>query len=339
MHVGKEGFFQPSALLQGWFWVRQDDDALNNQDWDTTFRVRRAELRIKGEIIPKFMSYNVMIDPAKLLEFVNADVPVQGQAPAPTTPGTVSVPQRARDASILQDFYITFMSDYADVSLGQFKIPVSYEGVNSSSKLIMPERSAVSRRYGDVRDLGLRVEKKFEYFGYMAGVFNGEGPNRLDRNDAKDISLRLEGYPMEGLMLGLVGYTQVGERTTAETTGAGAAAVKDRLEADVRIEISHALLQAEYIHGWDDIEANRVEGHGAYGALGYTFFDHVQPIVRIGFLNPNDTAGYDMIYEVGVNYYFLEHEAKLQLAYGLTNHVDVPGANHHELILAGQIAF
>jgi hypothetical protein len=146
---------------------------------------------------------------------------------------------------------------------------------------------------------------------------------------------------MEGLMLGLVGYTQVGERTVAETTGAGAAIYKDRLEGDLRIEIAHALLQAEYIHGWgNDRLASRAEGHGAYGALGYTFFDHLQPLVRIGFLNDDlDTPGYDMIYEAGINYYFLEHEAKLQLMYGLTNHVDLPDANDHEVILAGQIAF
>ena len=72
--------------------------------------------------------------------------------------------------SILQDVQLTYMTDYADISIGQFKIPVSLEGAGSASKLLFPERALISRAFGDKRDLGLKVEKKFEYFSYLVGI-------------------------------------------------------------------------------------------------------------------------------------------------------------------------
>src|SRR6478609_4610543 len=61
--ISKDGFWQPSALLQFWIF-----GANQGGDTTTTLRIRRAELRVKGEIIPKFLSYNVMIDPARALD-------------------------------------------------------------------------------------------------------------------------------------------------------------------------------------------------------------------------------------------------------------------------------
>jgi hypothetical protein len=66
-------------------------------------------------------------------------------------------------------------------------------------------------------------------------AMNGEGQNRLDTNDQKDLALRLEAYPIEGLTLAGVGYTAVGERELANT--------KDRIEGDLRLEKAGVLLQ------------------------------------------------------------------------------------------------
>jgi phosphate-selective porin len=76
------------------------------------------------------------------------------------------------------------LSEYADVSLGQFKIPISWEGYQSSSKLLFPERALSSRAFGDQRDIGLRVEKIGPIY-YYAGLFNGTGLNRRDNNDKR----------------------------------------------------------------------------------------------------------------------------------------------------------
>jgi hypothetical protein len=307
--VGKEGFFQPAALLQFWLWNqnRRGDDAL-------TFRIRRAELRIKGEIVPELVGYMIMIDPARALEFENKDLEVEGQEPAPDAPGSVTASQPNGATTILQDFNISFLSQYADVTVGQFKIPVSYEGFNSSSKILFPERALVSRQYGDRRDIGLKVEKKLfdDYFYYNIGLYNGTGQNRLDNDDQKDVGLRLEGYPYKGVTLGAVGYMGVGERDTANT--------KDRIEGDLKIEMFNALLLAEYIHAWDGpTDADRLEGAGFYVAGGYTFLERIQPIVRIGKLdtnvNGNATGSSDEVwaYEGGFNYYLRGQEMRLAM--------------------------
>lgn len=276
----------------------------------STARVRRAELKLSGQVVPKAVGYCVMVDPAKAFKWGSAQVPV---TPEQDPPATVAVPAAPADNSILQDFYITYLTDYAEVSLGQFKIPVSWEGFNSSGKLIMPERALVARTYGDRRDLGLRVEKKFESLGYVAGVYNGEGLNRLDSNNQKDVALRLEAYPFDGLMVGAVGYLAVGERQDSDVF------TKDRAEADLRLERKGVLLQAEYIRFWDKpAGSDRTEGHGSYAMLGYTFADVVQPVVRVGFLDKDvdaaATSASDEVwaYEAGLNYYVRKHNAKLQ---------------------------
>lgn len=319
LSVGKSGFVEPGMLLQGWFFGAHQDE------WNTTFRVRRAEIKLNGEIIPDFVGFAVMIDPAKVLEFEEETVPV---APA----GSVAVEQPQSNVSVLQDFYITFISEYADVSLGQFKIPLSWEGYNSSSKLLFPERALSSRAFGDARDIGLRVEKKIGPVHYFAGLYNGEGLNRRDSNDQKDATLRVEVFPIEWLMLAAVGYTSIGERDQPTT--------RDAVEGDLRIEYEDALFQGEYIRAWEgSTDADRDAGHGFYTAVAYTFLERLQPALRVGVLDPNVRFVRDHTwhYELGINYYLQKHEAKLQASYGLFD--PRRGVTRHEVILAAQVAY
>ncbi len=344
--VGKEGYFQPGLLLQAWFqYDRTTDHPDPKKKNASAFRVRRAEIHAKGDILPGTIGYGVMIDPAKVLDsnFKDATVPVANQDPAPTDPKkpeTVTVKQPSGAISMLQDVFVTFKSEYVDTSIGQFKIPVSWEGYNSSSKLLFPERSLVSREYGDKRDLGLRLAKTFKYVGYSAGLFNGAGQNTAENNTQKDLGLRLEVYPVDGLVLAGVLYAGVGHRTDPGT--------KDRYEGDVRYENGPFLLQGEFIGAKEVSAANTdVKGQGFYGALGWTFIDALQPAVRVGFLDPDTSKDLDPATDKGkdevlsvegtVNYYFQKNEAKVQLAYSRFLWNDAPKV--HEVTLAGQVGF
>lgn len=344
LKVAKTGFFQPGLNLQAWA-VVQRSDANPDDEWQSTLRARRAELRVKGEIVPETFAYQVMLDPARLLDFRRQTSSVED--PDGSEIGTVETlqPPPNGSSSVLQDLVVTYLSDYVDVSLGQFKIPVSLEGVGSAAKLYFPERALVSRYYGDRRDLGIKAEKKLERFGYTVALLNGEGQNRLDSNDQKDLALRLELYPLAGVTVAAVGYTALGERHLRGT--------KDRVEADLKAELGDALLQAEYIRGWDkpaDDEA-RVQGHGIYVLIGYTFFDKLQPVLRFGSLDPEigedrdgpatpeDALDETNTYELGVNYYFKQHDAKLQLAGSLFDPEAAAAPTRLELILAAQLAF
>jgi hypothetical protein len=318
--ISKDGFWQPSANLQ--FWVLGNHQG---SDYTSTLRIRRAELRVKGEIIPKLFGFNVMIDPSRVLDNSKATLPVTAATKGDPSPGSVSANNQGT-VTILQDFCLTFMSDYADVTVGQFKIPLSLEGYGSASKLLFPERAVVSRRYGDIRDIGIKVDKKIgKNFYYYAGVFNGEGQNKLDSNAQKDAALRLEVYPIDGITVGVVGYAGLHNRATTATT-------KDRVEGDLKLDLANVLVQAEYIHGWDGPTAvARNESAGVYAALGYTFMDKVQPLFRIGRYDPNvrgnakytigerglSTTPDDELtsYEFDVNYFLRGNEAKLQASW------------------------
>ncbi|GMV14135.1 MAG: hypothetical protein HS104_22040 [Polyangiaceae bacterium] len=333
LSVGQAGFLQPGALLQGWLFVPRQEGVKA----PSTFRLRRAELRIKGEIVPKRVGYQLMLDAAKVLDPEKTTVPT---ADGSTSVSVNQQPAGASAVSILQDFFVTFLSDYADVSLGQFKMPVSWEGYScSSSKLLFPERAAVARKYGDKRDIGLRIDKKLfdERLYYSLSVLNGEGQNRADSNNQKDVGLRVEARPIEEIMLGVVGYLGVTDRDRAGT--------KDRVEGDFRVEAAAALFQAEYIRAWDvpATGAPRVQGQGFYAAAGYTFFDRLQPVARLGFIDPNVDASSSAkedetwVYEGGLNYYVQKHEAKLQASYSVFDYE--LAKTRHELILAAQVSF
>jgi hypothetical protein len=304
-----------------------DEDTLN-------FRLRRAELRIKGDIVPKRVLFQVMIDPARALEVSSKKVPVSGGGG-----GSVTVSQPPSDTgplTIMQDFFITFPSDYVDFSVGQFKIPVSMEGYGSSSKTLFPERAAVSRYYGDKRDIGLRLEKKLgDHFMYMAELVNGSGQNKLDDDTEKDGALRLEGY-LAGFTLGGVGYTTFGKREKSS---------RDRLEVDAKYDDHNLYVIAEYIHGWDTTGGGKAkEGQGTYVQAGYTLFGHLQPMFRMGNLEPVMHQKGDNFwhYEGGANWLFQKHEAKIGLAiahYAPTNPTPPKNPKKTEGIIAFQASF
>jgi hypothetical protein len=301
------GFFQPGALLQFWLVASRQNQTPEGEtapvaDEQTFgFRLRRAELRVKGEVVPKLVAYQVMIDPARAIEPRNVE--------ASSSTGTVKVVQSQGALTILQDVFITFTTDYVDVSVGQFKIPVSMDGYSSSSKLLFPERAPVSRAFGDRRDIGIRLEKKLgDYFGYTAGVFNGSGQNVPDSDTEKDLALRLEGYPIKGATIAGVGYATVGKRKKAS---------KDRLELDLKYDAHSVYAMAEFIRGWDSTNGQKaVEGQGAYVQAGYTFFDHLQPMLRFGDLDPdvNQSGDHYWHYEGGVAWLIQKYEAKVTLA-------------------------
>lgn len=340
--IGKDGFWQPAANLQ--FWAFGANQGGNTT---TTLRIRRAELRIKGEVIPKLLGFNVMIDPARALDNNRADVKLpDGSTVSVNNQGTIT---------ILQDYNVSFMSNYADLTVGQFKIPISYEGYNSASKLLFPERAISSRHFGDQRDLGIKIDKKLgKHFYYQIAVFNGEGQNKLDSNAQKDGALRFEVYPVEGIMIGVAGYSGLHNRDSTSTT-------KDRVEADLKIDIANFIVQAEYIHGWDGPTSKaRLESAGAYALIGYTIAEKVQPLFRIGVFDSNvrtdlkpqppadgsnttPLGGPGFLkdevttYELGLSYFLRGNDAKLQASWSKLVFKDQ--ANRGELILAAQASF
>ncbi|HEY0477547.1 MAG TPA: porin [Kofleriaceae bacterium] len=357
LSVGKDSpgaTFTPSVLMQGWFVYDETSTlgATTTKLSTSTFRIRRLEIAAGGDIIPGFVKYKLMFDPSRVRDTLNT------ANAAGTTAGTV-VPVRtpASALSTLQDFFITFQSTLADFSIGQFKNTVSWEGYASAARILLPERSFLGNLLGGQRDLGIRLDKTFKTFMYSLNLFNGAGQNNFDNNNQKDVSLRVEIYPVPGLTIGGATYDSLGYRTRAGT--------KDRWEGDLRYEGGPFLFQSEFIHTHDVFAsgAAAVDGQGFYAAVGYRFPEMgsgnwrgvLQPVVRFGMFDPDTNIDLDPSkvaagnfggndertdYEVGLNYYLRSHEMKLQASYDRQqfDNSDLK-APVNEVIVAAQISF
>ena len=300
------------------------------------------------------ISYLVVLDAAKTYKF--SQIPTTGTATGYKPPG---------DTAPLLEFICTAKSPYADFSIGQWKEPISYEGYSSSAELLLPERAYTTRYFGDAYDIGFKVEKKFDFLKYSLQVLQGTTftqssgtsttlSNQTDNNRQKDVALRLEFTPIKEIMIGGVGLTSVGQRTTQDST-------RDIGEVDANIEAAGFLARGELIWGKYGATRSGVERYKASGktlSLGYTIVKKVQPIVRLSYLNVDHSTdgtptgqplygkfglGTDEIrgYEFGINYLIDDKFAKLQASYGYFDMDNRFGGapTRQQFILSGQVAF
>jgi hypothetical protein len=329
--AGFAGKVNIHALIQAWFDSNQAADKFDAEP-EGTFRLRRAEVRLSGDVVPKKLSYVFAADFGKGLFKIDKPVTI-------TNPdGTTTTIQGVQGDNLLpiRDVYAIVKTKYVDGWMGQFKIPLSLEGITSSAQLIFPERSAAAKALGDKRELGVRVEKRQDLYYYGLSLFNGAGENRTDTDNAKDLYARAELTPSFGkntkLMVGVVGLQSINTEESA---------IKQAIEGDLRVEVGPALLQGELIGTQnqtapaDDGTRTTKKGLGAAVTAGYTYDRKVQVAGRFGLLDADrDTAAAEDKTQVtelgGVINYFLQqnpkkgdfftehpeyHEAKLQLAF------------------------
>ena len=98
-------------------------------------------------------------------------------------------------SSGLRDAYLNLTYfPRANVQIGQYKVPFSYEALLSKRYLDLVERSAATlSAVSPSRDIGFMVHGRLGegLFSYQLAVLNGAGQNRADNNSAKDIAARI----------------------------------------------------------------------------------------------------------------------------------------------------
>jgi phosphate-selective porin len=301
--LGKVKF---TGLIQGWY-------AGGNRGFNDTFRIRRAELKFTGDLLPK-VKWTVMLDLAKALSLNTASTTVNG------TPviRDVSVNQSSR---ILQEAFVTLgYFKRANINIGQFKLPVSQEALQSSGALDTVERALFltdrSRggALGDVRDFGVMafggLNKQIDY---QIGVFNGSGENMndVDRSDQKAIAGRLVFRPefIKGLQIGGSGVWGNGDRLNNPR--------RDRLGAEMVYVRDKFKVKSEFMTGVD----GEIHRRGYYAHFGYRFIPKLEGIFRFDMFDPdirresssNTVTERDFI--TGINYYINDNNLKLQVNY------------------------
>ena len=294
------------GLFQGWY--------VNDDDADNTFRIRRTELKLAGEITEK-LKWTVMFDPAQLREDLTR-------------------------RSSLQDAYFTLgYIPKHKLDIGQFKIPVSEEGLRSSAKLDTIERSFLARNFGDRRDVGLMLTGDWDWLMYQAGVFNGEELNRLDVNDKKDFAWRAVLRPfrlnsttneiLENLEVGMSQYYR-------NSNDSSVFSEKRRLAYEARWEYGRYSLKGEAALG----QTGAAKLWGWYSQAGYYVIpEKLQGVFKFESYDPNERAALDRAHEAtfGLNYFLESYHAKLQLNYVLRQGQD--GLDDNQVLAATQIAY
>ena len=316
-----------SGLLQVHTLDYFDQGGNSNTRTADTFRLRRGELRITAPQITDKVSATVMFDPAK---------------------DTTS--SRARN-NILQEIVVSYAVDKRNsVDIGQFKIPVGYESLVSSSALPFVERPLIFTArdpfdggYGDVRDTGVQLNSQFSRdFNVRLGVFNGVGDrqNALALSDEKAILGRLDYNGVKNLTLGISGGVgNTGTSSTANGSTVTRRAHRNLLNLFAAYNKAKIYAAAEYLRGnavpitFGTNNANNapiiVNGRdiqGYYGAVGYMFTPKLQGLFRYDNLDTNRDASNMTLqdYTLGLNYFLKGNEAKVQ--FNIVNHNGDAGA-------------
>jgi len=246
------------------------------------FRIRRARLKLKGEIL-KNLHYNLQIDAVKSPCLIDA---------------TVEFP----------------FSPLANLVFGQFKVPFSLENLTSSSSLDTINRSQTVDKLcpgrdirASGRDIGLAVNGQFKNLEYTLGIFNGSGINQQDNNENKDISARMVFSPFESLSLGISHYN--GRYSPEE----GAESVlKKRTGLETSAVIGRFSLKSEIVFA-RDADINKA---GWYFQGGFFPSKPIQMVIRYDSLDRDTAADGDRISVLtfGLNYFFSK-KTKLQVNY------------------------
>ena len=218
--------------------------------------------------------------------------------------------------------------DFLNISIGQTKIPLSYENQISDNKMEGNDRSqvveALVARSNDVngnhngRDIGVLAGGTFlkingkNRIEYRVGVFNGEGINLSDSNNAKSTSGRIVGHLIKGLDVGASFYSGWDKFTI----GKGFPAInqnRSRYGFELNYELKRFYFRGEYLQG-KDAEISR---EGWYIQSGYYVIPgKVQALLKYDVYDPNKTKTGDISsrYIVGATWQFNNY-AKLALNY------------------------
>jgi hypothetical protein len=270
------GGIHAGGLLQVWY--AQGDGGFQN-----TFRIRRAELKLTGDV-SRQARWAITIDPARVLSTTSATTDVNGTT---VVTGT-SVNQASR---ILVDAYLGLaLPAHLELDVGQLKIPVGLEGgVQSPAVLETVERALYTSDrarggiYGDSRDIGVLLRapagRDVEYaVGYFNGV--GESQNDVDRNGAKAVVGRLVARVPFLRALYLGGSGALSTRTQPDSV------VRRRAGVDARLVAGPVLVKTEYMSGRDGAR----RGAGWYGHLGYSPTARLNLIARHDVFDPDVDA-------------------------------------------------
>ena len=254
-------------------------------------------------------------------------------------------------SSVVQEFYTDYRltkNKALTVRIGQFKnglslenplSPTAMEAIDVYSEAVTfltgcGSDPLLGVQYG--RDLGLSLfgETNNGKLRYELDVMNGQGINRKDKNNFKDIIARIEYRPVVGL--NLIATGQVGRGCAVDSSlynssikiGKNYKRNRCTIGADYKSKAFN--VHGEYLNGWD----GDVHSWGAYltGAVPLGT-PKLELVGSYDFFNFNTTLGYDQHKAIGGLQWWFFKKCRLQVQYVYksaytSGNQFIHGANH-----------
>ena len=242
-------------------------------------------------------------------------------------------------SSVVQEYYTDFRvtrNKALTVRFGQFKHGYSYE--NPLSPTSMETIDVYSDgvvylagcgsdplygvQYG--RDLGAAIYGNLfkDKFRYEFDVLNGQGINSRDRNNKKDMILRLEYKPVKGLNLVATGQlgrgnALIGGTILNPTLQAGENYLRNRWSVGFDYKSEPINVHGEYLEGKDGSVVSR----GAYITSAVPIYKGLEGVASYDYFNYNTKQGYDQHRVVaGLQYWFFR-KCRFQINYVYKNSI------------------
>lgn len=220
------------------------------------------------------------------------------------------------------------------IIVGNTRIATTYEGAKSSSVIPMFARSQISRNFGNIRKLGVRVRGNYDLVEYDLGGYSSDTYFRKFFPGAEFagwVTLK----PL-GKTSGKYGTIKLGGGFTSgqndiDYTVLGAYASYEYKKLYANFEWG----KADGYNGARGISSNKAEG--LYTTLGYRITPKLQLVGRYDQYRPNLDIADNMQkeYSAGINYFLKGQALKLILNYVYCNNESKPDS--HRIILGTQL--
>jgi hypothetical protein len=201
------------------------------------------------------------------------------------------------------------------------------------------------------RDLGIQVQGALfpvadghRLLHYQLGVYNGEGINKKDADNKKDIIGGMWVMPINGLRIGAFGWTGTKAEMEMKTLNGGTATLKsvrkNRYALSAEYDKDEYTFRTEYIHsqGWGTNEAwgDKADGWYAFGIVPVIKSKlHAKARYNV-YRRSAEWGSAKTMYEVGANYFF-NKRLQLNVEYARVN--DRTAAKHNYNFVDAELDF
>jgi len=289
-----------SGFLQSGYTI-DDNDANNN-----TFYIKRARMSLSGNLFnesPKKVDYKLQVDFA----------------------GTPK----------LIDLWVKYaFNEHIGIQFGQAKTPLAFENSEYAPvKLEFIDYSLVTRNLAMAngctgRDLGVQVYGKFFSQGdyslltYQAGFFNGNGINKSDDNNGKNLIGRVMINPVKELTFSGYFLSRLGNHQRYGDLGTPYGADHfSRTGFGANYDSKKIYARTEYIWGYN----GGYKQSGAYAQAGYKVSSDLNFGVRYDYYTDDvDSSAKKDIITVAASYYPVKN-LRLQLNYTIQTSTNAAG--------------